>query len=211
MARFFRRSRSRRPAFRRRTTYRRRSTTRKSKQGRNQSKVVYFERTQRWASVSSDGAGTFQTAYSWKLNDVNGYTEFSALFESYKIRKIKVKLIPFNPQIANLADANVGSTIDYNDTTAFNIAQLGEYSTFRRARLGKTHTRTFYPRNLTNVFSSTGGVGGTGYASTRNLWLDTTYNNVVHYGYKISGSGCPVSTQLYEMYITFSLAFKNYR
>lgn len=204
--------------WKKRRTYRRRSYKRSygryrrtSRYGRSQSATVKFARSQRWGSIVSDAAGTTSIAIQWRLNDVLNYTEFTTLFDQYRIDKMVIRLIPYNPNVVQYGDANLGSALDYDSSSLMTVDQLREYSTFKPARLDKKHTRVLYPRQLTNVFTSTAGVGGTGYAPTRVPWLSTTSSNVVHYAFKFAGNVLPINTQMYEVYIDTHMSFKNYK
>ena len=115
--------------------------------------------------ISNDGAdnwrygpGSITPGYNpvpltVKLNQMPNYTDFTALFDSYKITHAQFKFIPhFNvgqvplgPQ--NTQVARLVTVIDQDDdTTPTGLQQLMQYSSLEESLLDKERVRNFKPR-----------------------------------------------------------------
>ena len=110
-----------------------------ARKGRNPySAVHYFKRTFNiGVDITTSNISEFVDCYNFSLQDVPGYTDFTGLFDYYKITGIRFKVIPYlqsdsnsvgttnnsgNPPIFYVVDTNDGSApvsvnavIEYND------------------------------------------------------------------------------------------------
>lgn len=147
---------------------------------------------------NSSGFGIQYASFSLQflLEDIINYTEFTALFDKFRIRGIAVRLIPFFT--SSLTGAAFTSTaaqmqpllhtiIDHDDVIRPSDDETGlntirQYDTYKMMRLGpKIFRRYLVPKAQTIVR----GVGTDGYAQVgKNVWLDCATTQIPHYGLK---------------------------
>lgn len=121
------------------------------------------------------------------LNSLTNYTEFTSLFDVYRIRKVVVTFICDRSTALVGAAAVAGSITpnlwvcsDYDDATPF--ATEGDWSQVEGAKykqLDKPVTWTVYPRVAAAVY----GGAFTSYGNT-NMWVDLGSPGVQWYGIK---------------------------
>lgn len=189
--------------------------------GNPQQKVFYFKRFAGMTSVtaSADGTDTFQN-YQFRLADVPGFTEFTTLFDFYKIKAIKIKFLPqFTQYSASLLAANtlpgsmrIFSILDYNSISSPTIDAMRQYQNCKITQYTRGHTRYFKPRlNLDTEGSGEAQFG-------KQPWINTDQSAVQYLGLRVA-----VDTNLYpaasiasgdillRAEATFYLAFKSPR
>lgn len=167
-------------SYRRR--FRRSSYTKRSGQ-----KVFTFKRTKvSYISIENTLA---TAANSYKLNDLTDYTEFTNLFDEYKISGIKEKFI-FDTTV-NLTPAgnaaavmpNLYHYLDYNDATPpASIAEMSQDDSLKINRLDKVVTRFFRPKIL--MSASDGATNTLAITPKGNPWISTAQPGIIHYGFK---------------------------
>lgn len=175
-------------------------------------KIHYFKRTAYFSGflAGSTLLDTF-SSIQFTLSQVPNVTEFTNLFDCYRINGVKVKLMPR----ANSAEigTNQGmiklfSTIDYDDATVPTaITDLLQYETLKTTSSNREHTRYFKPKIAKTVFQTSLASGysqGTG-------WLDCDNTAVPHYGLKLALQQLPAGAQSYDVQVTYYLAFKQVR
>lgn len=148
--------------------------------------------------ISNDGAdnwrygpGSITPGYTplpltIKLNQVPNYTDFTSLFDSYKITHAQFKFIPhFNvgqvplgPQ--NTQVARLCTVIDQDDDTApTGLTTLLQYSSLEESLLDKERIRNFSPRIAIQTYR---GTTTTGYNTPDGpVWVDAADADVPHY------------------------------
>lgn len=192
-------------------------------------KVHYFKRSAYFESFITSSTNTVGVKTNGargdicRLSDVPSYTEFTALFDQYKILKVVVKLMPRGnvsedaqqTGIAQSSFANIWAVVDKDDNTApASVAQILQYSKVKQRRTNQTLTLVFTPSQLREVYNN--GIT-TGYGvDMKPKWLDCASPDVQHFGYKtlLEGPNCNTTfpstvTCVYDMKITYYLAFKN--
>ncbi|AMH87758.1 putative capsid protein [Pacific flying fox faeces associated circular DNA virus-11] len=185
-----------------RRNYRRRSRRRSRHHSKyNESQVFSITRKtwgtyiQNTASNSTFWAGSLNASYAktFTLGDVPAVTEFTNLFEEYRIVGIRVTV--------NLdTGINVQPTLDYgtwfmwvdNDdgtqldpTTGSNfdlVLQRGRVKTFN-GNDGKRHTMWVKPMVSAEYYRASGGVNA--YGPKYSPWLSTSNTGTPHYSFKI--------------------------
>lgn len=139
---------------------------------------------------------------NFQIGSIPFISEFSSLFDSYRIRKVVVKIQSYGtvamnpPGSAGQTYPNVSPmvhwVIDNDDNTlptadAAGIDTLREYPSYRVRRLisdsDKPITIVLKPKTLTSTQTSGGTYVGPANAA-RNLWLDIAVNTAPHYGIK---------------------------
>lgn len=179
--------------------------------------VHYFTRTafspNFTQAVTTTASGN---AINFQLGFIPSPTDFTTLYDQYKILAIKMQLVPrfTNAIVAtggtNQILGNIWSVIDYDDTnTPTAVTELLQYQNCKRTRMDKIHTRYIKPRYNPPV---TGGQ--VVQTPTRNEWIDIANANVPHNGIKfwfdqIAG---PAGTQLsFDLIVKYYFCCKNVR
>lgn len=180
--------------------------------------VQYFKRTvylPTWNAPAS-GADRF-TVLNFRLNQLPNVTEFTQLYDQYKICGVKVEVIP---QFDTATQTGTGTTptaqhivsqnwnvIDYDDTvTPTSINDLLQYQNCKRCPSNRVMKRFLKPKFSDQIFAS-GAFAG--YRPAKGF-IDCTYDNVEHYGMKFCFGNSNL-TLTYALKMTFYMAFKNVR
>ena len=85
--------------------------------------------------------------FNFSLNDLPNYTEFTALYDQYKINAVRFTMLPQQTQSISIgsvnnpiANARVFSAIDYNDGSApASVDELREYKTCKSTSILRPH------------------------------------------------------------------------
>lgn len=174
-------------------------------------KVHYFKRTV--VSVSTDITNSgFQACIAGELNntlsELPNYTEFTDLYDSYKICAIKKKFV-FNrnsaavgtagyeiPQLITVNDFNQSSTVLASESEAL------QYASYKSVPMTRPITRYFRPCQL---FTATGVVN-----AVKSRWNPTANVAIEHVGLKHAYMTFNTSTGItlgqVKTYTTFYLA-----
>lgn len=176
------------------------------------------------ASISAAGIATpIATAHTFSLAQLPGVTEFSNLFDQYKITGARLTYTPaasegiLTPQAsaaAPLGYSRVHSVIDYDDSTAPPSEDaLLEYGSHKSTAPFQTHSRYLKPKILQEVYRS---AISTSYAPRGNTYLDMAATDVPHYGVKVWVSAPntffgTAQTIAYKVYVTLYFTCKNTR
>lgn len=181
-------SRRRRGNYRRRfkRTYRRRYR----RLYRKSSNVHHFRRSAAVTVVStSPGFPEFNGAATFRLTDVFGTTEFTSLFEYFRLNCVVLKFYPD----WYLGTATTGGTSlttsmpqlhvvwDYNDGNPQNILSMNEFQTYKTYRFNRMYSFKIYPKVSTEIYQS---AALTGYGLGKKQWIHTTSPSIPHYGFK---------------------------
>lgn len=175
--------------------------------------VHAFKRTQyipAYLIVPSGSSWTFG-ALAFNFDAMPNFTDFTSLFDQYKIRNMKVTLIPRYSEtpIATGVGTSLGSSVitvlDRDDDTApTSINDLCQYTNMRQTKGGKNHMRSWRPTVKVPVL----GLSGTDYSVKSAPWIDAASTDVKHYGLKYAieqGSGAVV----YDIKVEFNFLCKN--
>lgn len=148
--------------------------------------------------ISNDGAdnwkygpGSITPGYTpipltIKLNEVPNYTDFTSLFDSYKITHAQFKFtphfnvgqVPLGPQ--NTQVARIATVIDQDDDSApTGYQQLLQYSSLEESMLDRERIRNFKPRVSMQAYRT---ATTTGYNTPDDaVWIDAAQTDVPHY------------------------------
>lgn len=179
--------------------------------------IHYFKRTQYTSGWTANQllADTFVNYYG-SLNQVPTVSDFTGLYDQFKILAMKVTLIPRGNSsditpVGTSAAQSVGvfSVIDYDDNTNLtSISQACQYGNMKMTRSHQVHSRYFKPRITMNATAS----AGTQQAVNTRGWLDiATGGDVNHYGVKFALQIAPNSVQTFDLKVDYYLAFKSVR
>lgn len=168
-----------------------------------------FKRTNEFFTILSSNAGIQSAGFAFQLDDLPSYTEFTALFDQYRIRGVKLDLF-FNQ---SAADSNnpVGSGlfchfIDLDDATA----PASEAEVCQRGYLKKTspfgHHKIFIrPRTSKALWQGAFTAYG---QNNSNQWIDCTYPAVEYYGWKYLWTQTTVANLRLMVSATYYLEFR---
>lgn len=148
--------------------------------------------------------------FQFRLNAVSGYQDFTALYDQYKIRAVKVSFIP----IMNITTATesgyaslIYTTYDFNgESTSPSRNQIREYQYCKWSPYGKIHKRYFFPR-VTEMTSS----GLSTKVGPQN-WLSTASPDIPYHGLIVNVANVPSIPEnepLYKVEVKYYLSFKN--
>jgi len=170
-----------------------------------------FVRFAQYGNIGSSVAAFTNFAWTFRLNDVPNVSEFTSLFDQYRIKKVTLMLIPNQTESIPSA-ANFGlmfRVIDYDDANL--LTANTDYMQYQNCQL---HPVVFpgimeipvVPRIASAVY---GGGAFTSYGNTE-MWLDVASPSVEHYGVKLGISQTTVSVA-FQVVAKFELEFRNPR
>lgn len=164
------------------------------------------------SNLSAQGLGLY-----FRLQDLSNYTEFTSLFDKYRIMWAKVTLVPKSQQPSqDVASSGAGThksatvvtAIDFDDVTApTSLATVMEYDNCKVHTGDQRITRSFKPRVASAVYNG----AFTGYAELQgDPWIDCGSAGVQYYGFKACMDTTFVSAeQSYDVYATLWIDFCN--
>lgn len=183
---------------RKRRSYRRKSNRRYNRRRKGvKQNVHFFKRHVDLGRVDGSGSGGegFGSLF-FRLSDVPNFSEFTSLYDAFKIAAVKVFFIPISnvtfAEGASNAQAiwsthyyRLLSAIDYNDDTPVNMAALREYQNCKMTPNNVIHKRFLKPKALTTIDEDSGSGSNYTYAETStNPWISTAGNQCRWFGLK---------------------------
>jgi len=116
---------------------------------------IKFERTiEGLYDINCDGINQSVGIFNFSLNDLPNYTEFTGLFDLYKIERIEIEWLP---EYTVLSDGGVTSpadnvqlntAIDPAGVTPTVVSDVLQYRTLHSTGISKRHKRDFIPAIL---------------------------------------------------------------
>jgi len=184
-------------------------------------KVYPFKQTAVLATIVSSTSGARETGYSFKLDDIPGYNDYTAIFDQYRFCKVVVKFFPrantspsvvYNsagPAFVSAAGAscNFYTALDFTDVSALGaLNNMLEISSLKVTRGMDTVTRTLVPR--TRILTSSTTTYSTAPACT---WLHSTDVAIPHYGVRtwLPDISAVAGAVTIDVVATYYLEFKN--
>jgi len=174
---------------------------------------VYRIRRTLDANDAKQTAGAFAGfSSSFQLSDLDAYTEFTNLFDQYRIHMIRMRFRPrFNfAAVVSTTDImpRLYTVIDYNDANPITgVAQLRQYQTLKETNFDADHVRCFKPKVAVAAYSA----AFTSYMSVTGGWIDTGSPAVQHYGLKglvEAGHAGQVNLQVWSIETEYFLEFR---
>lgn len=171
--------------------------------------VYTFTRSVSKGKITATNAETV-TAYSFALSDLPSYTDFTSLFDEYRIVQVILEFIPvttsFGPSTSATDLPSVHTVIDYDDSTApASIDTLRQFGTHQIVANQVYFKRVLSPRCTVATYSG----AFTSYSlSPVSQWRDSVSPGILHYGVKVGTS--PVTTVsgsyvLYNIEATYTI------
>lgn len=158
------------------------------------------------------------TGFQYALNQLPNYTEFTSLYDEYRIKYIKVEFLPkfdsvVMPDVTGVTNtARMGylfSAVDYDDSSSpSSLETILQYQTMKRTKTSDVHSRYWSPCTAKEYYVS--GVSS-GYGREKAPWLDCESVSVPHYGLKIAGQLPGPGTVYYDAHVTYHLQFRGVR
>lgn len=173
-------------------------------------------------TIVCNGVVTSSTgAYSFKLSDLPNYTEFTALFDRYRITGVRLQVMPRisqqtvggNATAATAYSPVIAHTIDYDDaTTPADINAINQYDSVKYQYEYKPFKVWIRPRAAqaqygSGVFTSYGN-------SNPKQWMDVASPDITYYGWKWATNGYSAQltgNQYWDVMATYYLEFMNPR
>ncbi len=168
-------------------------------------------------SVASGTAAPFMTASQFSLSQLPTFTDFTNLFDQYRINRITMRFFQPYQQTGtfplysaasqtNLPKLFLGTAIDYDDSNVpSSMDELRAYQSFRYREITNSDFRsgevTIRPCISTEIYRTS---VTTAYEPRSGVWLDTAYPDVPHYAIKW---GCDVMYADGPNPITVGVAF----
>jgi hypothetical protein len=163
---------------------------------------------------------------SFSLNNVSQFSEFTGLFDQYKIESVEAQFSLINnpdavnnPNATSATSSNIyprlWTVVDHDTDNIASIDAIKQYPKVRCRVLepNKILKVKFSPKSQIQLYN---GVSGTGYGINKDGWIDLTNTTVEHYGLlgAIDGMGlvpAAMNSYLVRVEYKFWLAFKNPR
>lgn len=176
---------------------------------RKRTTTHWFKRVATTTITASHTADT-ALGFVFKLSDLPSSSEFTDLFDQYKISGVKVEFIPRG----NSSDLDDGHTrllytaIDRTDDASPTLNGISQYQSMRKTPLTRRHKRYFKPAVLTSVATDP-ELTTTSLGSKWNQWINTAYPDVEHLGLKlfIAQLGGDIDLTL-DMVITYYIGMR---
>lgn len=192
--------------------------------------IYRFKRKFRMADITLTGAPVAGTdgptltsshAYSFNLNEVPNVGEFTALFDSYRLEKVKIWFYA-NTTVSNAGGAPYESNVqlvlstDYDDAAV--PANMDELFQRQNSRMKKLTSTSRTP--VTHTISWPRANYGTSNAimQSKGQWIDAGVPSTPHYGLKLVANSvsnappaAPVDDVVIQVYAEYTLAFKTVR
>lgn len=157
------------------------------------------------------------TSYTFKLSNLPNYTEFTNLFDRYRINKVSLTFVPnWDSNDANASagvlavNPSIYSMIDYTeDGTPLALNEFYENPKCKITRGGKIHKRYFTPAVLGSNFET---VTTTAYTPKWKQWLTTDDPATPHYALKVACDKLNAGTaQNYyvKVFVTYYISCKD--
>jgi hypothetical protein len=159
-------------------------------------------------TVTSTTDSTF--AYAFALSSFPDYTEFTALFDSYRIQQTRVSFTNIAFAGGSVL-ANMHTVIDYDDNNVIGVSAMQEYETYQVDTVESSFSRTLNPRAANAAYS--GAFTSFSQMPTK-TWCDVASPNILYYGLKgiipaSTFAGGPLA--VLEVTVSSVLQFKNTR
>lgn len=175
--------RKKRPFYRKRRVYRR------IPRNRSISKTYMFKRHVDLGTVALSNAAAVSGGISFQLDEVPNYTEFTALFDVYRIAAVKITCYvnASDIQVQSASPFSVVrwiSVIDYNSSGSFgsfNDAREFQSSKMSQYPFPYPKSRYLKPKMISSVENDATSIVAAG---NKKGWLNTTVANIPHYGYR---------------------------
>jgi len=185
-------------------------------------RVHSFVRTSWNQGFFTNGAAASGGLLDFKLFNVPNASDFTSLYDEYRIVKVEVEIIPAFTSANNLLGSNgyprmhqIHSCVDYDGgNSGTTLASMMQYTNYKGSSIDRIHKRVIFPKIATEVFNTS---VSTAYAPKWGQWIDTSNSSVPHYGmiYNIPVlPGLPqtgADSQIGDLKMKYFIEFRNVR
>lgn len=176
----------------------------------------HFKRTFEGTRLYASSAGGNPQALYVTFGDLPNASEFTSLFDMYRINLVVLKLVPnytgndINPSTTVVVSPNVHSAIDYDDssTAGLTVNTLLQYPNHKMTRGHQMHIRKFRPA----VCLDADGAGST--APKWKQWINLSATTAEHRGVKLyieQAGGISVNSMSFSVFWTVYFSCKGVR
>lgn len=166
-------------------------------------------------NLVSLSSGPLYGAYNFQLSSLPNYTEFTNLFDKYRIKWVKVTFMPKFSEVdmsnfATYKAAPLATVIDLDDSSnPTATTDLMQYDSYKVTRGNEVHVRSFKPRLAQAAYTGT----FTGYTQApADVWVDCGSPTVQYYGLKFYLDSTPTAgSQQYDVFVKMWIDFCNTR
>lgn len=173
-------------------------------------RVYNFKRTFQASAITSTAGAAVAGGYTFALNSLPNYTEFTAMFDVYRLKAVKIEFSAPANSVGMSATSEIPqlwTAIDRNDATApANVNELFQYDTLKHSPITRKHVRYFRVNSLGYI---TGQSVGTVGEINWNKWIPTSEPAINHYGLKYLVDGNGSVNQPIQVYATFYFQCKS--
>jgi hypothetical protein len=166
-----------------------------------QQTIHTFRRTINRGQVTADAAGV-TASLEFSLADDPSPTDFTSLFDQYRIAQVIVRFIPvsssFGPSTTAAAYPSLLTCIDYDD----NVAPASPQTVRQYETCQVTPNQSYVERVLNPKFATVAYQGAfTAYSQANpRQWIDCSFPNVEYYGVKWATTPITVVSGTYVLY-----------
>lgn len=153
------------------------------------SRDYLFKRSFQGGTILNNQLGNVTGGIAFQLADLPNVTEFTTLFDQYKICAVRIKFLPQSNTLQTLTTGLTSNfcgtffyVVDYDDANApASASVLCEYQNMKTRNPLREFKAYFKPKCVSTVFGS----GVTVNAGTlKSQWLDVGQTTVPHFGFK---------------------------
>lgn len=172
-------------------------------------KIHTFVRKQNFGTITGSVTAEQDGAFAFSLASLPDPTEFTNLFDTYRISKVKLDFYPlFIDTSATVPYPPMITAIDYDDSVATAYAVLQEYDTSVVSQTGTYFQRVLTPRVALAAY----GGAFTQFAQAKaEQWLDCASPGVTHYGLKYALPITGAANGVWLVEATYMLQFRESR
>jgi hypothetical protein len=172
-------------------------------------RVHTFHRSLSIGNIVGSTTGEVDSAIGVTLAGFPDYTDFTNLFDTYRIMQI---IVEFNPLFLDTtATTNyppIATAIDYDDGNSTTYSQLEEYDSFQICQTGQYFQRVFTPRIALAAYSGSFASYAQPKAGT---WIDVASPGVIHYGLKYALPITGAANSVWSVQVHAILQFRESR
>lgn len=170
--------------------------------------VFYYTRFVDLGGITSTSTSTIYGASSFNLTQVPGYTDFTNLYDFYKLKAVKISFIPwgniFNGDSGTEYFLRMYTVIDYNDVTIpSSISELQQYKSCKWSPNNKIHKRYFKPKTIIDSYNELA------LTLDKQPWVPTSNTGNSYYGIKWAIENAVNLTTRYKIEAKYYLMFKS--
>lgn len=201
-------------SFRKKRSFKRRTMRRK----RSPQNIYHFKRL---ASLPTQTATTTDLVYTqfFSLAQVPGYTDFTNLYKQYRIKGVKLHVIPSETQAidatSNAINLRCFSAYSYDeDLNTAGGSTINDVRQLQGCRVrGSLRKFGIYIKNpaYAGIVNASQDAVANLYTRPETGWLDTEYTDIQHLGIVLAWEGSATQAMGVRLEATFYLAFRGTR